>query len=79
MNCEEFVELVTAYLDGALDPTTKARFTEHLAACDGCDRYLEQFRHTVTELGNLPNDSLAAHARDQLLAAFRDWPGPAAP
>ena len=79
MNCDEFVELVTAYLDGALDPATQARFTEHLAACDGCDRYLQQFRHTIAELPHIANDSLAAHARDQLLAAFRDWPGPAAP
>lgn len=73
MNCDEFVELVTAYLDGALDADTRARFTEHLAACDGCDRYLEQIRHTVAELSHVPSDSLAAHARDQLLAAFRDW------
>ncbi|HZP50059.1 anti-sigma factor family protein [Actinocrinis sp.] len=79
MNCDEFVELVTAYLDGALDAHTAARFTEHLAACDGCDRYLEQIRHTVGELHRLPGDSLAGHARDRLLAAFRDWPGSAAP
>ena len=75
MNCDEFAELVTAYLDGALDPETSARFAEHLAACDGCERYLEQIRHTVAQLRDLPGDSLAAHARDQLLAAFRTWPG----
>ncbi len=75
MDCDEFVELVTAYLDGALDPDTQARFTGHLAACQGCDRYLDQIRHTIGELRNLPADSLAGHARDQLLAAFRDWPG----
>ncbi len=79
MNCDEFVELVTAYLEGALDPATEASFTEHLAACDGCDRYLEQIRHTVTELSHLPGDSLTGHARDQLLAAFRDWPRSATP
>lgn len=79
MNCDEFVELVTAYLDGALDPATEARFAEHLAACDGCDRYLGQIRHITAELRHLPGDTLAGRARDQLLAAFRDWPGPAAP
>jgi anti-sigma factor RsiW len=75
VNCEEFVELVTAYLDGALDPDTEARFTEHLAACPGCDLYLDQIRHTVSELRNVPADSLAGHARDQLLTAFRNWTG----
>ena len=26
MDCDELVELVTAYLDGSLDPDTRARF-----------------------------------------------------
>lgn len=74
MNCDEFVELVTAYLDGALTPADERRFIEHLADCDGCDRYLEQIRTTVAALGHLPQESLPADTRDRLLAAFRDWP-----
>jgi anti-sigma factor RsiW len=73
MNCDEFVELVTAYLDGALDEATERRFVEHIAECDGCDRYLDQIRRTVSELGRLPADALEPEARDRLLAAFRDW------
>ncbi|MGK4579105.1 anti-sigma factor family protein [Kitasatospora sp. HPMI-4] len=73
MKCEEFVELVTAFLDGALDPATEARFVEHIAACDGCDRYLDQIRQTVQELGELPPDSLSDEAQDRLLTAFRTW------
>jgi anti-sigma factor RsiW len=73
MNCDEFVELVTAYLDGNLDRTTEQRFVEHLAECDGCDRYLDQIRTTVNALGHLPTQSLAPEARDRLLTAFRDW------
>ena len=30
MDCNELVELVTAYLDGSLDPDTRARFDLHL-------------------------------------------------
>ena len=75
MNCDEFVELVTAYLDGALDPQTERRFAAHLAECDGCERYLEQIRDTVRTLADLPAHSLPAQARDRLLAAFRDWRG----
>jgi anti-sigma factor RsiW len=73
MNCDEFVELVTAHLDGVLDPDTEARFLEHVAACRGCDRYLDQIRHTIGQLRDLPGDSLDGRARDKLLAAFRDW------
>ena len=47
MDCNELVELVTAYLDDALDPDTRARFESHLMDCDGCENYLQQFRDTV--------------------------------
>ncbi|MEV4143909.1 zf-HC2 domain-containing protein [Amycolatopsis sp. NPDC049691] len=73
MTCEEFVELVTAFLDGALDPGTEARFVEHLALCEGCETYLDQFRTTIAELGSLPAETLSADVRDSVLDAFRDW------
>lgn len=73
MNCDEFVELVTAFLDDALDPGTEARFIEHLALCEGCERYLDQFRATIDELGHLPPETLSPETRDALLGAFRDW------
>jgi len=75
MTCAEFVELVTAYLEGALDRDTEQRFVEHIAICDGCDRYLQQIRETASQLGRLPDeDSLSGEARERLLAAFRTWP-----
>ena len=73
LNCDEFVELVTAYLEDALDDLTRRRFEDHLATCVGCERYLDQIRRTVTELGQLPADRLSDDARGTLLAAFRGW------
>jgi anti-sigma factor RsiW len=64
MTCSEFVELVTAYLEGDLDPDTEARFVEHLALCEGCERYLDQFRTTIGELGTLPEKSLSEPGQD---------------
>jgi anti-sigma factor RsiW len=74
MHCAEFVELVTAYLDGALDPADERRFVEHLDLCDGCGRYLEQTRVTVDALGALPRTGLPPDARAALLRAFRERP-----
>jgi len=74
MDCNAFVELVTAYLEGTLDPDTEQRFVAHLAECDGCDRYLDQIRTTIHTLGRLPAETLTEPTRDQLLAAFRNWP-----
>jgi anti-sigma factor RsiW len=73
VTCAEFVELVTAYLEGQLDAETAQRFVDHMALCAGCDRYVEQFRRTISTLGTLPPESLSDEARDTLLAAFRDW------
>jgi anti-sigma factor RsiW len=71
LDCNELVELVTAYLDGSLDPHTAQRAAEHLQGCDGCTTYVEQFRQTIATLGALPSDELPAASREALLAAFR--------
>lgn len=76
MPCRELVELVTDYLEDRLSPLDRARFEAHLAECEACHTYLEQFRQTIRALGRLPEESLSAEARDALLAAFRGWPRP---
>ena len=73
MDCNELVELVTAYLDGALDLNTRARFDVHLSECDGCDNYLQQLRVTVAALGKVDSGELDPAFRERLMTAFRDW------
>jgi anti-sigma factor RsiW len=73
MNCDEFVELVTGYLEGTLSGAERAAFEEHLHECPGCDRYLAQFHRTIELLGELPVDALSAPSRRRLLDAFADW------
>lgn len=75
MMCNEFVELVTAYLEDQLPDGQRAEFEEHLRLCPGCDRYLDQFRTTISLLGELPEESISASARTRLLDAFADWRG----
>jgi len=73
MNCNELVELVTAYLDDALDPQTRMRFDEHLQLCDGCENYLEQFRVTVRTVGRISAEQLDPGFRNRLLDAFQNF------
>ena len=73
MDCDEFVELVTDFLDGALPAADEARFVEHLTLCDGCQTYLDQFRRTIDTFGELPAESLSEEARAKLVAAFRGF------
>jgi hypothetical protein len=74
LNCNQLVELVTAFLDGVLDADTERQVVEHLANCDGCHRYLEQIKATIRSLGELPPGSLTKETRASLLDAVRDMP-----
>jgi anti-sigma factor RsiW len=75
LDCREFVELVTSYLDGSMDAQAEQDFVDHLALCDGCERYLEQMRRTSESLAELPGDPVATDARSALLDAFRSRRG----
>jgi anti-sigma factor RsiW len=79
MNCDEFVELVTGYLEGTLSEAERVAFEAHLAECPGCDRYLAQFHRTIELLGEMPGDALSAPGRRRLLDAFADRHRPEAP
>jgi anti-sigma factor RsiW len=72
--CADLVELMTAYLDGALSEEQRREFEEHLAGCDGCQAALSQWR-TVSDLaGRLrPEDvaDLDPYVRDRLLSTLR--------
>jgi anti-sigma factor RsiW len=76
LTCQEFVELVTEYLEGTLPADDRARFEAHLAYCDPCVEYLEQIRQTIRTLGRLGEEHIAPAARLRLLAEFRDWKRP---
>ncbi|TCC47409.1 zf-HC2 domain-containing protein [Kribbella capetownensis] len=71
LECREFVERVTAFLDGTLSAEAEQDFVDHLALCDGCERYLDQIRQTSQALHDLPGEGLPGDARSALLNAFR--------
>jgi len=77
VNCIQLVALVTDYLEGSMPPEQRTRFDEHVAGCDGCTTYLEQFRITIRLTGMLSEEQIAPQARDTLLGVFRDWRAPA--
>ena len=72
MTCQELVELVTEYLEGALGPSERQRFEGHLQSCDGCTIYLEQMRQVIAALGQLTEASIPEPIKQGLLRGFRD-------
>jgi anti-sigma factor RsiW len=73
LSCQELVELVTDYLEGALDDRDQRAFERHLAACDGCTEYVAQLRTTIRLVGTITPADLTQDAESALLKAFRDW------
>ena len=73
LSCQELVELVTDYLEGALSTGEAARFDDHIGRCTGCAAYLEQIRQTIALTGRLTPESLSPEAERELLEAFRGW------
>ena len=73
LTCQELVELVTAYFDGALPPDEQASFERHVSICPGCATYVEQMRETIALTGALREADVSPDAQASLLQAFRDW------
>jgi len=73
MTCQELVELVTDYLDGALSELDRARFEEHIALCPMCQVHLEQLRVTIRELGKISERDIDPAVLAELHERFRNW------
>jgi len=73
--CQEIVELVTDYLEGAMDVPLRASFEAHLAGCPHCTHYLEQIEATIRVAGTISADDLSPEFRTGLLEAFHDFRG----
>jgi anti-sigma factor RsiW len=73
ITCQEVVELVTNYLEGALSPEEADLFEQHINSCEGCDWYVDEMRTTVATVGKITEEEIPSETRDKLLTAFRDW------
>ena len=54
MNCQDLVELLSEYLDNELGAAKRAEVDAHLAACQACQRELQELRATISLVASLP-------------------------
>jgi anti-sigma factor RsiW len=73
ISCQELVELVTDYLEGALEAADLRRFEEHIATCGKCTDYLAQLRATIEAVGRITPEDVSPEAEQELLVVFRGW------
>ncbi len=73
--CQQWVELVTDYLEGALPPKLQQAADRHLADCPHCREYLEQMRRTIAVSARLRDDDVPDDVVDALTQAFAEYRG----
>ena len=71
--CQEAIELLTEYLEGALSRRQRRRLRNHLDACPNCSAYLEQIRITIRLSGSIEPEDLSPQAQDELRDLYRRW------
>jgi predicted anti-sigma-YlaC factor YlaD len=71
--CQQAVELVTDYLEGALSRRQRRRFESHLRGCPNCSAYLEQIRITIELTGAIDPEELTPEAKSDLIDLYRRW------
>lgn len=71
--CQEVVELVTDYLEGALSSRDRRRFERHLAGCPHCTEYLAQMRETIRLTGRLVPADLSPRMQEDFGELLRRW------
>jgi anti-sigma factor RsiW len=73
MDCDELVELVTDYLEGALSEEDRRNFEKHTSMCKSCAHYLEQIKLTSGAVRQLSKESIPPQTMEALLHTFRNW------
>ena len=71
--CQQVVEMVTDYLEGALAPGDRDRFEAHLTGCPHCTEYLAQMREAIRLSGQITPEDLSPEMRDAFTDLYQRW------
>jgi anti-sigma factor RsiW len=71
ITCQEFVEIVTDYLEGQIAAVEQRAIDDHLGECPGCAEYVRQMRLTIAALRGLGDgEAMFPQTREELMRAF---------
>ena len=71
--CQQAVELMSDYLEGALTRRQRHRLERHLRTCPNCRAYLEQMRITIEAMGRADPEPLDDATRADLIDLFNRY------
>ena len=73
VTCQQFVELLTDYLEGVVDAQLRSDIERHIVICRGCSNYADQMRSTTDLLARVAAEDGAGGDAGELLGLFRRW------
>jgi len=73
INCKDFTEQTSDFVDGELSWADWAQFRFHLLMCPMCKAYIEQMNLTKILLSETPPGSVEPEVKDELMKRFRVW------
>lgn len=68
-HCEDYIELISAAVDGALSPAEQEKLNAHLASCAKCQRLYDDLLSLHTVLADLPPVEVPAGLKDRIMDA----------
>ncbi len=71
--CQQAIEMITDYLEGALSRRDRRNLENNLRSCPNCTAYLEQIKLTIEMTGSIAPDDLSPEAQTDLTELYRRW------
>ena len=73
-NCQECVELLSDYLEGNLDDSTRNRLDDHLSACAPCINFFRTFEKSsdITRLLKEQRVDVPSEVQDRIKSFLKD-------
>lgn len=75
MTCARTRDRLSAWLEGELGDSERARVRAHLTDCEGCRGELDGLKRTVEQLRQLEQGEAPAHLANRVIARLRDGEG----
>lgn len=76
ITCREFIENVSDYIDGAMEPDLLVKLEAHLAKCPDCWVQFDETKMTVEIFQNVECHPLPSDVHDRLMKTLEsNWNG----
>jgi anti-sigma factor RsiW len=71
LTCQELVDLLADYLEGALDPETAKELERHLDGCASCLNFIKTYKTTTAWVEEITYEDMPDELKDRLASFLK--------